>query len=171
VFEDGGGNGASRSSGGAVVDCRGHSEVCASRIGLRLHRSGRCGLGRDDEGGCEVGRRRFDLGRIRECGAPLHLLGDTCGESPGVLGPNWFTSLRILWHTSALEVHPFAPDVMRVVVPYERSKNALSDKKRALLVKSKRLFKRANRYSMTEEAFKSCDFIDYDEMVAEVQRL
>lgn len=57
------------------------------------------------------------------------------------------------------------------MVPYERSKNALSDKKRALLVKSKRLFKRANRYSMTEEAFKSCDFIDYDEMVAEVQRL
>ena len=72
---------------------------------------------------------------------------------------------------SALELHPLAPNVMRVVAAYERSMNAPPAKKRPLLDKSKRLFERANRYSRMEEAFRNCELFDYDDMLADFQRL
>ncbi len=60
---------------------------------------------------------------------------------------------------------------MRVVVPFVRSRNAATGKKRDLLLKSKACFVRVNRYQRMQEALRNCDFIDYDKMVADFQRL
>ena len=70
-----------------------------------------------------------------------------------------------------LEIYVLCSELMRVVVPYERSRNAASDKKRDPVLKSKAIFERVNRYRKMEEAFRNCDLIDYDKMVTEFRHL
>ena len=73
--------------------------------------------------------------------------------------------------TGGLEIQVLCSSIMCVVVPFVRSKSAAAGKKRDLLLKSKACFVRLNQHQRMQEALRNCDFIDYDKMVAEFQRL
>ena len=73
--------------------------------------------------------------------------------------------------TSPLELHPLDLDLLRVLVPYERSRSAAPHKKQDLLLKTKRLFQRTNQFTNIKQALRDCGLIDCDEMLADFQNL
>ena len=85
------------------------------------------------------------------------------------LGSRLFESCGIAPGPLAITVLDF--DLMRVVVPFERSRNAASHKQRDLVLKSKAVFQTVTRFRKTEEPLRFCDFIEYDSMLADFRRV
>ena len=69
-----------------------------------------------------------------------------------------------------LEIHPLQRDLARVLVPYERSSRAAPHKKRALLLKSQRLYRAADRFTI-KQALRDCELVDLDDVLADFQNL
>ena len=85
------------------------------------------------------------------------------------VGSRLFESCGIA--TGGLEIQVLPSSIMPVVIPFVRSENAAAGKKKDLLLKSKACFVRLNKYQRMQEALRNCEFIDYDKMLAEFQRL
>jgi len=69
-----------------------------------------------------------------------------------------------------LEIHPLERDPARVLVPYERSTRAAPHKKRDLLLKSQRLYRAADRFTI-KQALRDCELVDLDDVLADFQSL
>ena len=84
------------------------------------------------------------------------------------LASRLFGSCGIAAHHLNLSV--VSSDVARVVVPFERSKNAAPHKKRDLVLKSKAMFESLS-FQNPEEVFDQCEFVNYYDMLADFQNL
>ena len=130
-----------------------------------------------------VSEEMFRAAVEREAGG-LTLVGYAKALHPGVfllhqasktpqywadLGSRLFESCGIA--PASLAITVLDSDVMRIVVPFERSRNAASHKQRDLVLKSKAVFQRATRFRKLEDPLRFCDFIDYDNMLAVFRRV
>ena len=113
------------------------------------------------------------LGYVTHEVQPSLFLEHSVAESPESwvrLASRLFDSCRIAAGT--LRVYALRSDLMRIVVPYHRSRSAAPDKSAPLLAESRAIFDalcRQKGSSTVEQALRESRFVDFDQMSASFQ--